>query len=383
MQPMAAAVPGISAQGTLQFGRKGAILVIVACGAALFLGFLALVTDIGWTYYHQLKLQTAVNAGWKAGFDDLLVLRATKKDFAGQTGLNRVAAHIRSVIALNYPDTSPPEVSITLGSSISGQPPGALNLRVFGIQNVPLFFSKIFGIAVFRVQATRSTDSDIARDPGILPIAIPHGVVNEPQPGWYLCTNFSANEGFIVGNTYLLQPGTIFSSAETLPPPSDPGLKKIFHTGAIDPDNLPQTGDADFAIRLQNGFQQPLQIDDRIILQDSIPAGTTSSCIAARIASGTAAAILPITDIPPEVASSAMNLGAQTIYDVKGTDDPQGKYSPTEHSFTAAVRIIGFAEFELMSPVESDHGQIRGRFLRYIIKPGAPGKEAPTKEALE
>lgn len=352
--------------------RKGAILIIVACGAALFLGFLALVTDIGWTYYHQIKLQTAINAGWIAGFDEMLALRASPEDPDSQAAHDRIANHIRAIVGLNYPDAPPPEVTVTFGQSSHAKPSSSLVLTVSGTRNVPLFFANIFGISFFRVQAIRSVDSDIGFEPGIIPLAIPHGEVKEPQPGLYHCTLFKDHEGYIPGAQYLLHPGSICLNTASPSSPAEPELKNINNAGVIDPDNHPGTGEPEYARRFQTGFPGPLQIHDRVILQSDIPGDTIISRIAARIASGAANAILPITDIPPEVASSSANQGAQTIYDLKGMDFPQGNYSPAKYSFTAAVRIIGFAEFELKSPVDSDHGQIHGRFIRYIIKPGFP-----------
>ncbi len=355
---------------TTNSSRKGAILIVIACGAALFIGLLALVTDIGWTYFNQLKLQTAINAGWKAGFDELLVLSASSEEPGGQARLDRVAAHVRSVVALNYPGDSPPEVTVTFGKPDPENPSSIPELTVFGTRNVPLFFANMFGISFFRVQSIRSSGFDIEVDPGIIPIAIPHGEVNEPHPGLYRCSLYSENEGFIPGREYLLQPATHFGNTASSAFHTEPGLKKIQNTGAIDPDNNPRSGDVEFAGRLRNGFPLPLQIHDRIILQPGISLNTTVSLIAARIASGAACAIFPITDIPPEVASAAANVGARTIYDLNGLDNPEGVYSPAGYSFTSAVRIIGFAEFELMAPGDSGQGQIRGRFLRYIIKPG-------------
>jgi len=53
--------------------------------------------------------------------------------------------------------------------------------------------------------------------------------------------------------------------------------------------------------------------------------------------------------LTPEVASAALNLGARTVYDLQGTDFPGGKYSPSEFSFTSAIRIIGVAKFGLLT----------------------------------
>lgn len=364
-------------------GKSGAILIVVACGATLFFGLLALITDIGWTYYHQLKLQTAINAGWKTGFDELLLHRASSEGPDGQARFDRVAAHIRSVVALNYPDAAAPEVTVTFGKLHPGSPASTLDLTVIGTRNVPLFFANMLGISFFRVQAMRSSGPDNAINPGIIPIAIPHGEVKEPRPGLYSCSLFSENEEFIHGREYLLQPSASFAIPASSSPAPEAGLTLVRNTGSIDPDNIPQSDATEYVQWFRNGFQRPLQIHDRIILQPNIQADTVSSLIAARIASGAARAIVPITDIPPEVASADANVGARTIYDLKGLDFPNGTYSPSAYSFTAAVRIIGFAEFELMDPGGSDQGQVHGRFLRYIIKPMGSVNETIEKTGSE
>lgn len=341
-------------------------MLIVACGAALFLGLLALVTDIGWTYYHQLKLQTAVNAGWKAGFDDVV----------GNVGQQQVAARIKSVVSLNYPDASPPDVSISFRGSDQNQNQAGSFLTVTGTRDVNLFFARIFGMTSFRVQATRSGGFGTPSESGIIPIAIPHGVVKTTQSGKYICDLFGPTEGFSPGTEYLLQPGDPMSESQNASPSitSSEEAKTIRNCGSIDPDNNPGNEISEYVNRIRYGFNQPLQIHDRIILQPGTTRVETTSCIDARIASGAGNIILPITDIPPEVASAALNLGARTVYDLQGPDFPGGKYSPSEFSFTSAVRIIGFAEFELLNTAESGSphaGQVRGRFIRYIIRPNA------------
>lgn len=347
--------------------NRGAILLIVAFGAAFFLGLLALVTDIGWTYYHQIKLQTAINAGWKAGFDAMIA----------NTPRQQVIEHIKSVVCLNYPDTPPPEVAVTFAGSDqteNAENQDSLFLAVTGTRTVHLFFAKIFGLASFRVHAARSGGIENSSESGIIPLAIPHGVTTETSAGTYICELFGPGGGFSSGTEYLLR---LSEPAKGLPTDTssasfENGAKRIQNCGSIDPDNSPGNEISEYANRLIRGYNRPLQINDRIILQPGTTGSETASCIAVRIARGAGTGILPITDIPPEVASATPNLGARTIYDIRGMDFPGGKYSRSEFPFTTAVRIIGFAEFELLNPAESgspQKGQVRGRFIRYIIRP--------------
>ena len=99
--------------------------------------------------------------------------------------------------------------------------------------------------------------------------------------------------------------------------------------------------------------------------------------------------IVPITDVPPEVGvNNTHNATATSIYDLQGNDHPNGVYDPSLYAFGSSVRIIGFAEFEILPPASwtrttgsvevgdsgsigpAQSGQVRGRFIRYIVRPG-------------
>ncbi|MBF0409772.1 MAG: Tad domain-containing protein [Candidatus Riflebacteria bacterium] len=97
--------------------------------------------------------------------------------------------------------------------------------------------------------------------------------------------------------------------------------------------------------------------------------------------------IVPITDVPPSCAGDSQNSEAVTIYDLQGNDHPNGAYLPEEYNFQKSPRIIGFGEFEILPPCcftriyndgrkgyksflgPAQSGQIRGFFVKYIIKP--------------
>ncbi|MDN5278723.1 MAG: hypothetical protein PWR01_2688, partial [Clostridiales bacterium] len=53
-------------------GKRGGVLAMTVFAAVFLVGITALVTDVGLLYYNQARLQTAVNAGWKAGFDRMM-----------------------------------------------------------------------------------------------------------------------------------------------------------------------------------------------------------------------------------------------------------------------------------------------------------------------
>jgi hypothetical protein len=164
--------------------------------------------------------------------------------------------------------------------------------------------------------------------------------------------------------------------------------------GPIDPDNVIGGGADDYRDRFINGFNAPLEVNDRIITIPGNKVGPTDEAVDTRV-NGTdeyppnRRIIVPITDVGPEIAyNNAKNADANTAYDLQGNDQPGGVYDPTLYGFGASTRIIGFAEFEIIDPTEYNRdgegyqpgdsgdlgpyqsGQVRGRFIRYIVKPG-------------
>lgn len=350
---------------------RGAILVIAACGALLFLGLLALVTDIGWIYFQQIKLQGAIYAGWKAGMDELCTLRASPDGLRNQSRIDGVKESVKAVIALNYPQASPPAVIVSIDAPRDSS---RLFLTVKGTRECPSFFARLFGIPAFQLETVRKNGPDPAEDTGIIPLAIPHGEVKQPHPGAYTCTLFQGNEGFLPGRDYLLVP-EIGNSVEGTPNNASSSFldaRRVLNSGGIDPDNCQSATDSlEFEARLIQDFFQPIQLENRLILQPEATPRTIRTGLATRFLRGRTVIVLPITDIPPEVASAAKS-PIITIYDLQGKDSPGGRYSPSEFPFTSAVRVIGFAEFELLKPEPLDAGPVCGRFIRYLIRPGVP-----------
>ncbi|GAB1353815.1 hypothetical protein MASR1M12_25530 [Erysipelotrichia bacterium] len=96
---------------------------------------------------------------------------------------------------------------------------------------------------------------------------------------------------------------------------------------------------------------------------------------------------MPITDIPQSVKDAGLynNATATSIYDLRGIDTPNGAVASSAYDFKASARIIGYAEFEILPtlivPADaernarateiggSQEGQIRGRFIRYLVQP--------------
>jgi len=170
--------------------------------------------------------------------------------------------------------------------------------------------------------------------------------------------------------------------------------KQKSNYGVIDPDNTTGGGANDYRDRFEYGFNQPLQMNDRIIPEPGNQSGPTDQAVSFRV-NGDATyppnrrVLIPITDIPPEVPiNNTHNATAAAIYDLQGQDHPNGAYLPSQYAFGSSVRIIGFAVFEILDPSEYTRagstisagdtgdlgnyqtGQVRGRFVEYYIKPG-------------
>ncbi|HNX75814.1 MAG TPA: Tad domain-containing protein [Candidatus Rifleibacterium sp.] len=181
-------------------------------------------------------------------------------------------------------------------------------------------------------------------------------------------------------------------------PPTLVGKNKNNY-GPIDPDNYVGGGANDYRDRFKNGSNIPVEINDRLIGESGNMAGPTDQAVDFRVnGDGTASpnpyVIIPITDVGPEVpVNNTHNVDAHTIYDLQGTDHPNGVYRPEQYNFGSSVRIIGFALFEVIEPAsyvrdgndegDMDYqagdagdlgpyqtGQVRGRFIKYIVYPG-------------
>ncbi|MEW6712358.1 MAG: hypothetical protein AB1403_21240, partial [Candidatus Riflebacteria bacterium] len=176
--------------------------------------------------------------------------------------------------------------------------------------------------------------------------------------------------------------------------------KQKSNYGPVDPDNYVGGGANDYRDRFMTGFNQPLQLNDRILPEPGNMRGPTDQAVDFRVNGDADHAanrfiIVPITDIPPEVpANNTHNTDAQTVYDLQGQDHPNGIYNPANYGFGSSVRIIGFAMFEVTPTNELTEdnadarvgetyefgdagdlgpyqpGQVRGKFVRYVVKPG-------------
>lgn len=178
-------------------------------------------------------------------------------------------------------------------------------------------------------------------------------------------------------------------------PPEVVGKNKNNY-GPLDPDNSLSGGANDYRDRFKFGVNIPIEVNDRLVTESGNMRGPTDEAVSFRI-NGDAdftpnrRVIVPITDIGPEIGvNNPKNAGIDTIYDLQGQDHPDGVYKPEQYDFGSSVRVIGFAEFEILDPSEYTRdekdgltyeagdggdlgpyqpGQVRGKFIRYIVNP--------------
>jgi len=199
---------------TAFLGRRGGILVMAALAAVFMISMIAMVTDIGYMYYSQARLQTAVNAGWKAGYDRLAGYDVGKELTSSEK--ESIRAHIREVIRSNgfsQEELNDDDIVIDVNRN---------SLRVVAKGKIGLFFARIMNVNSTEVAAIRDNESSFA---GIIPLAIPHGTTKDFSKKMYSCSLFGADSGFRDGEEYILKLGSGAGNTEV--PPEQEDLKMI------------------------------------------------------------------------------------------------------------------------------------------------------------
>lgn len=196
--------------------RTGSILLLTAFAAIFMVGMTALVTDVGYLYYNQSRLQTAVNAGWKAGYDKMMQIKGTSPALStSQQAL--VRTHVLEVMKANgYTDAELTNVSVTFGVDN--------RLDVNSRQTVGLFFARAMNYdnsEVFAGRANHASDDG----QGIVPLAIPHGETRDLSRNVYSCNLFDPSEGFASGTEYILKLGS--GGGNVSVPPNQPELRML------------------------------------------------------------------------------------------------------------------------------------------------------------
>jgi len=285
------------------------MLMTVAFGVFL-LSMTALVTDVGYLYYNQARLQTAVNAGWKAGYDKMMEIKGSGSPILSSAQKQTVRQHILEVIKSNgYTDEQLASLEVVFEDNS--------HITVRSNQQVGLFFARIMNIESAGITAGR------ANQPGdggsIIPIGIPHGPTKDVSPTKYRCDLFDGNEKFAPGREYILKLGEdkLKPSGDLAPwgivpiamnenfgynigteyiikqsPATDPLSPGNF--GCLDLDGNKGGGANDYLDRIKNGFPGTLNVGDLIYPETGNMAGPTVSGVQYRLDNGMVNMQIPV-----------------------------------------------------------------------------------------
>ena len=181
--------------------KKGSITLITAVAGVFLMGIVALVTDVGNTYYQHARLQTATNAAWKAGYDKMAQLRTIHNPIT-EDDMNAVKTHMLEVMAANgFPNMTAEQLKIVFTENKT-------NLKIEANTDVELFFMNVFDINSTKVSSGRAGGGDVNGDnASILPVAIPHGEVHDLSWKTYEWIPFEGDEGFATGTEYIIKLG--------------------------------------------------------------------------------------------------------------------------------------------------------------------------------
>ncbi len=342
--------------------RSGAILVMTALLSTAILAMTAIVVDIGYLYYRKNDLQTAVNAAWLAGNDRLMKLK-TDNPVLTEKNKESIKEHVLEVMKYNgFENNGQNRLSCVIKDD--------KDLQISANCHVGLFFAKIIEVDSTTVAASRNTDSTVAGTADILPIIMPHGITKWNQDNSLSFQFFSKDDGFIYGKEYIIKPGQISDSS-------------VLCQGITNFTASETLNNTEFQKTLTYGYTKVVNINDIVNLGSIGFAKETEEAIKQRVASGTQfnKVIIPIGEITDEMVSKyGYKADAFPIYNLKNTTN-------NSNTIVNAAKITGFAEFELIN--ESDYqrtgsdykngddgtlgrvtsGQIRGRFLGYIVNP--------------
>ncbi|MBU1107428.1 MAG: Tad domain-containing protein [Candidatus Riflebacteria bacterium] len=283
---------------------------MTALGAFFFLGMTALVTDVGFMYYSQARLQTAVNAGWKAGYDKMVQLRATNYELT-QQHKDQITAHIKEVIGSNgFSDEDLANMEIVFGRGN--------RLDISSKKKVGLFFARVLNFNATEVAASRSNPLD---DAEMAPWGMPHGPVRDVSKNVYTWDPFAENDGFTENREYILKlgDGEVVQSGDVMPfglevktagdiffgykvgveysikgSPGDPTFD-MPPTGNFGALALGSRGANEYEDVIVYGYDGPkLNIGDEIDSEPGNMAGPTQRGIAERILNGQVNVMIPV-----------------------------------------------------------------------------------------
>lgn len=318
--------------------RSGSVLVMTTFGLIFILGMLALVTDIGWLYYQKARIQTAVNAAWRAGIDAIILAEA----HTSAERMSACKARVEEIYKM-HGYTAAPAINTDTG------------LRVYGAAVQPLFFARIMKMYEREVAAAREGTGG----EGVIPLGlmfgdIVWGIKNNVEGYYY--HNFDRDdptEGYVVDEEYILklgpEKGSKVKTMDTVPPTYNELLIAGGNSneGAL---RLDGNGKSVWLDNMLYGCPSVVNVGDMIDTEPGNFTGPTKTAKEARMGD---IVVVPIIEVPGKTTS---------IYNEAGK---------------TVVRVIGFARMQITgidTTLSPDLGvytvtQIRGKFVEYLVRP--------------
>ncbi|MBF0499518.1 MAG: Tad domain-containing protein [Candidatus Riflebacteria bacterium] len=358
-----------------QNSRRGGILIMAGVASIFLIGMVAMVTDVGWAYFNKLKLQTAVNAAWKAGYDaSCISLDANAGAALTTSQKSAVTARVKAVFMQNgYSQTDADALVITFAPTATS----SNHLDVASTRPISLFFANFMNFSSMNISADRGTnliatstnDDGSGNGDGIVPVGVVHGDLLPYTSGnkqYYSYRAFDKNalEGYTVGQEYILRMAGANDPSPTIVNGCPAGYVQLNGGGNSNQGSLALDGNgaANWQDLFINGYSEIINLNDRLNTEPGGTNGPVDSAKNTRIANNDLRIIVPIVDIPPEVIDPT----AVTTFDLNGK---------------TTNRVIGFAVFDMTAP-SGDHAtfrtdlgktypdkEIRGVFVKYIVSP--------------
>lgn len=196
--------------------RIGSVLVLTAVSSLFLIGMAAMVTDVGTMYYNQARLQTAVNAGWKAGYDKMMLLKGAAGNPLTTAQQTLVKNHVIEVMKANgYTEEEAAKVNVTF--------PENNKLSVISNQKVGLFFARAMDFKEADIAAGRANHISDGGET-LCPLAIPHGVTKDLSKDFFSVDFFDGTGGFASGSEYILKLGSGGGGGIIPPPDEEPKM---------------------------------------------------------------------------------------------------------------------------------------------------------------
>jgi len=304
--------------------EKGSVMLIMAVGMVVFLGFTAMVIDVGRAESRKFKLSNTMDAAALAGVQDLP---------ASTTAAESAA---RSIVAVNGFDPAAVDVEFLESNK---------KIRVKSSDTVDTLFAAVLGITTIDVGAKAAAEvSSLTGAEHIVPVGISQAMADAIDiPNSY-------------GDTYLLKVG---------PQTNDTLLGNNGWYGAL---TLNKPGAKTFETNVAEGYDGIIHIDDIIDTETGNMAGPTKDGVTTRLLQCNQGCTYDKDTGLVSPDENCPRIVLVPIYDFLDGQDPVADGYDKQ---IKQVIITGFASFWLEDTVSEGSGKnevctIQGRFIEKV-----------------